>query len=178
MNARAREVTHGCVLISTGGWSARTQYFLNRGGRGWRASGPWPRALPVWGVPHVVIFRTRLHCFSCTSDSGIFTTVDQLDISLPGPSRPIVPNGRLVSPHSSLILNFASRCNIVRLAPPIQVELPELAQIGTWMLSEQAQQFIDATRNKAAGLSKQRHGVRWPAHAPPSRGVSARPCRV
>ena len=30
MSARAHEVTHGCVLMSTGGWSARTQYFLKK----------------------------------------------------------------------------------------------------------------------------------------------------
>ena len=50
--ARASKVTHDCVLMSTGGWSARTQYFLTLGGRGWRAIDRAP--LPVWGVPHQI----------------------------------------------------------------------------------------------------------------------------
>ena len=50
MSARAHEVTHGCVLMSTEGWSARTHYFFELRRKG--VAGHRPRALLVWGVPH------------------------------------------------------------------------------------------------------------------------------
>ena len=55
VSARAREVTHDCVLMSTGGWSVRTQYFFESRREG--VAGHRPRALLVWGVPHQVFFE-------------------------------------------------------------------------------------------------------------------------
>ena len=55
MSARAHEVTHGCVLMSTGDGRvvcAHSIFFeLRRKG----VAGHRPRALLVWGVPHQIL---------------------------------------------------------------------------------------------------------------------------
>ena len=63
--------------------------------------------------------------------SGSFATVDQLGINLPRPSRPIhrTQPPLVLAP---LAPHYVSSRRIIRLAPPVQIDLPELAQTPHW----------------------------------------------